>query len=225
MLGVPIMALVIPPMQAAGIMLPVLMAMDGVGIAAYRRSFDLASLKLLVPAANIGVALGWATAAWVTADHVRLIVGLIAVLFAASYLFGKGVRKPAAGHKIKGRFWGTVAGFTSFVSHAGGPPLQVYLAPLRLDPQIFVGTTVMFFAVINAAKLVPYYFLGQLDFTNVATSAVLLPLAPASMLLGVWAVKRINPPVFYRVLYWLVLLVGAKLIWDGGRAILAGFAA
>ena len=125
--------------------------------------------------------------------------------------------KPNTG---KGVFWGIVAGFTSFVSHAGGPPYQMYTLPLRMDKRLFAGTAVVFFSVTNAVKLVPYFLLGQFNTQNLATSAVLLPLAPVATLTGVWAVKRISQEGFYKVTYAAVLLVSLKLIWDGAHEIM-----
>ena len=112
-------------------------------------------------------------------------------------------------------FWGTVAGFTSFVAHVGGPPFQVYALPLRLDPKVLTGTSVIFFAVTNAIKLVPYFALGQFDSTNLAASAALMPIAPLATLAGAWLVRRMRPEVFYPFTYATVALIAVKLLWDG----------
>ncbi|MCW2306152.1 sulfite exporter TauE/SafE family protein [Rhodobium gokarnense] len=216
LLGTPLMALVIPPLQAAGIMLPILVAMDIVALTAYRRRFDKRTIAILVPAGVIGVTIGWLTAAMITAAHVRLIVGTIGLWFTLDYLLKrKGERAPAEHNIAKGGFWGTVAGFTSFVSHAGGPPFQMYALPLKLEPVLFAGTSAIFFASVNAVKLVPYFALGQFSTQNLTTSAVLLPLAPIGVMSGVWLVKRIPMKPFYRIVYSAVFLVSCKLIWDG----------
>ena len=216
MLSVPLMALVIPPVQAAAIMLPILMMMDAVGLIAWRGTFDRTAIAILVPAGLVGTAIGWATAAYVTEAHIRLIVGAVAVLFTAQYfLAGSAGHVPKRHDRVKGTFWGTLAGFTSFVSHAGGPPFQMYMLPLRLDPKLYAGTAILVFSIVNASKLVPYYVLGQFSADNLWTSAVLLPLAPVATLCGVWLVKRIRPDPFYRVMYAALLVIGCKLIWDG----------
>ncbi|MEJ8574043.1 sulfite exporter TauE/SafE family protein [Microbaculum marinum] len=221
MLAVPLMALVVSPVQAAAIMLPILICMDVVGLFAWRGTFDPRAIAIMVPAAMLGIAVGWATAAWVTEAHVRLIVGIVVLLFCVNYYAGAGKRaEPKPHNRLKGTFWGALTGFTSFVSHAGGPPFQMYMLPLRLDPKVFAGTAIIVFAVINAVKVVPYFFLGQLSPANLWTSAVLLPLAPLATLVGVWAVKRIRPDAFYRVVYVGLLLVSLKLIWDGASALL-----
>ncbi|ADZ69317.1 sulfite exporter TauE/SafE family protein [Polymorphum gilvum] len=221
MLAVPLMALVIPPLQAAGIMLPILLVMDAVGLFAYRGTFDRRTLLILLPAGVAGVGIGWATAAWVEDAHVRLIVGVIALLFVADYLLGGArSREPRPQRTGPGLLWGSVAGFTSFVSHTGGPPFQLYVVPLRLAPAVFAGTAVIFFSVINAIKLVPYFYLGQFDATNLVTSAVLLPLAPLATLAGVRLVRLVDQGLFYRLIYAFMAIVGLKLVWDGAWPLL-----
>jgi uncharacterized membrane protein YfcA len=116
---------------------------------------------------------------------------------------------------VKGTFWGAVAGFTSFVSHAGGPPFQLYTVPLRLEPRIFAGTTTIVFAIINAFKTVPYFFLGQFDTANLTASAVLLPISIPATFFGVWRVKKIELEAFYKIVYLLIFVVGVYLVWEG----------
>lgn len=220
LLGVPMMSLIISPVQAAGIMLPILIAMDLVGLYAYRGTFDRASLLITVPAAMAGIAIGWATAALVTAAHVRLIVGVVALVFSLDYfLGGEKSKHPARPKVVKGSFWGAVSGFTSFVSHAGGPPYQMYMLPLRLDKLVLAGTSIIQFAIVNAVKVIPYFFLGQFDTTNLTTSAILLPLAPIATLAGVRLVKIVDQAMFYRLTYLGVFIVSLKLIWDGLAAL------
>lgn len=220
-LTVPILALTISPVQAAGIVLPILILSDVIAIVSYRRDFDLTTIKIMLPGAMIGVGIGWATAAWVTADHIRLIVGLIAVLFALNYWFRHRLKPKPRGQSIaRGGFWGAITGFTSFVSHAGGPPYQLYTVPLRLDPRVFAGTTVILFATINAIKVVPYFFLGQFDTANLAASAVLLPLSIPATLLGVWLVKRFEREAFYKWIYATIFIVGVYLTVDSALTLL-----
>ncbi|MDH3581084.1 MAG: sulfite exporter TauE/SafE family protein [Hyphomicrobiales bacterium] len=218
-LGVPLMALVISPVQAAGILLPILIAMDVFALWAYRGVYDFPNLKIVVPAAILGIAIGWATAAFVSPAHVKIIVGIVAAMFTLDYWIGwRGEKQPGASVP-KGGFWGMVAGFTSFVSHAGGPPLHMYLLPQRLEPRVFVGTGVIFFAVINWIKVIPYAALGQLDTTNLTTSAVLAPLAPLSIFAGAYLVKVLKAETFYRIAYLAIFIVALKLIWDGSGTV------
>ena len=222
-LGVPLLALVISPVQAAGIMLPILISMDAIGIWAYRKSFDPANLKVLAPATVIGIAIGWATAAYVSEAHVRLIVGVIACAFTLDHWFG--LRPQTSGqapNRVTGALAATVAGFTSFVSHAGSPPVQMFLLPQRLPAMIYAGTMACLFAWINLVKVLPYFLLGQFNAENLSTTAVLLPLAPLAMLAGIWLVRRVPQEPFYRIAYGCLFAVSLKLIWDGGWEVFGG---
>lgn len=218
-LSVPLMSLVISPVQAAGIMLPILNTMDLTGLIAYRRDFDWTNLAILLPAAVLGILIGWATAAYVSESQVRLIVGLVGLAFTLNYwLSGGAKRPPAKPDRARGSFWGMVAGFTSFVSHTGAPPFNVYMLPQRLPNAALAATAVMFFTTVNLIKLVPYYALGQFSSANLKTTAVLLPLAPASMLVGVWLTRRIAQAPFYRIAYAALFVISVKLIYDGFAA-------
>ena len=215
-LTVPILSLVISPVQAAAIVLPILVISDIVSVISYRGLYDLTTVKIMLPGALIGIGIGWWTAAWVTAQEIRLIIGAIAVLFALNYWFRRHLYQHPHGHNVvAGGFWGTVAGFTSFVSHAGGAPFQMYTVPLRLPPRVFAGTSVLTFFIINLVKTVPYFFLGQFDATNLETSAILLPVSVPATFLGVWLIKVIDATIFYRAVYILIFLIGLYLVWDG----------
>ncbi len=219
--AVPAMALVVPPLTAAGIMLPILCLMDIFGLWAYRRTWDRENMRIMAPAAIAGIALGTALAGLLTADHVRLVIGVIAVSFTLDHWLGRramGAPKPRS--RLKGWLWAAMSGFTSFIGHAGGPPISVYLLPQRLDKTVLVGTTVVFFALLNYVKLLPYGWLGLLDTTNLATAGLLSPVAPAGIWLGVWLHHRVSPANFYRLCYLFVFLVGLKLVYDGAMGLL-----
>ena len=216
--GVPLMALVMPPVQAAAILLPILVLMDIVSLWTWRGVFDGKVLKSMMPGAMIGIGLGWLTAAVVTAGMVRFIVGMVALVFVARWAYQQvrhGAGHVSAPNRIAAMAWGVVSGFTSFVAHVGGPPFQVYTLPLRLDPKVLSGTAAIFFAVTNAVKLIPYFALGQFDATNLTASAVLMPIAPLATLAGAWLVRRMRPEIFYPFTYATVALIAVKLIYDG----------
>jgi uncharacterized membrane protein YfcA len=217
--GVPLMALVMPPVQAAAILLPILVLMDIVSLWSWRGVYDKKILKTMMPGAVLGIGIGWLTAAMVTEAMIRFVVGAVAILFVGRWLYqqfrSRGRLESAAPNQVAASFWGTVAGFTSFVAHVGGPPYQVYTLRLGLDPKVFTGTSVIFFAITNAVKLIPYFALGQFDTTNLAASAVLMPVAPLATLAGAFVVKRMRPELFYAFTYGTVALVAVKLVWDG----------
>jgi uncharacterized membrane protein YfcA len=215
--GVPIMALAMSPIQAAAILLPILVVTDCVSLWSWRGNYDRQMLRDMMPGALVGIALGWLLAAWVTVDGVRLVVGLVAITFVGRWLYQKlWTRKVIVQPRnpLLAAFWALVSGFTSFVAHVGGPPYQVYALARGLDPNVFTGTAVIFFAIVNAVKLVPYFLLGQFDAANLSASAVLLPMALVATLAGVWIVRRLKPDTFYAVSYITVAIISVKLVWD-----------
>lgn len=216
MVAVPLMSLVMPARDAAGMLLPLLLVMDAIAIWTYRKDADWRILKIMLPGAMVGTLVGWALWSFVSDAMVLLFIGIITLLFILDALLP--IRKKLEGlppSKPWGAFWGGFAGFTSFISHTGGPPFQIYVLPQRLTPVIYSGTTAFFFAIVNTAKLVPYFFLGQLNVSNLTYAAILAPLAVAGVMIGVWLVRRISVKRFYQLTYWLVFLLSLKLIYDG----------
>ncbi|MFM7445649.1 MAG: sulfite exporter TauE/SafE family protein, partial [Tabrizicola sp.] len=215
MLAVPIMALVMNPVVAAGMLLPVYVVSDVFGLYAYRHAFDRRVLAILVPGAVVGITVGWATASVVPEDAVTLLVGVIGLAFALNLILRKPVvAEPKAPKVAPGLFWGAIAGFTSFVSHAGAPPWQVYTLPLGLPKAVFAGTTTIAFAVINAVKLLPYWHLGQLSIGNLSIAVMLFVPAALAVLIGVRLVRWLPEKLFFRLVTWSLLLISLKLIWD-----------
>ena len=215
-LGVPLMALVISPLQSAAIMLPILVLMDVIGVWAYRKSFDKTNLLILLPGAIIGILIAAFTASYVTESFVRLLIGSIALSFALDHWIGRrALAEPKSRNRVKGSFWGIVGGFTSFVAHAGGPPFQIYMLPQKLKKVTYAGTSVMFFASVNLIKLPPYAMLGQFSAENLWTALALAPLAPIGMGLGIKALHVIPEKPFYRLAYIVLFLMGLKLVWEG----------
>ena len=220
LMGVPILALVMPPVQAAALLLPILLMMDAVSLWTWRGWFDRATLWHILPGAMLGIAIGGLTAAFTSEAVVRLLVGLVALGFVARMALARSGGQARGQGRLRGGFWGAVAGFTSFVAHAGGPPFQVYVLPLRFDPRIFTGTSVIFFAVVNLIKVLPYGLLGQFDRVTLISALLMAPLAVVSTLLGAMLIKRMRAAIFYPFMYAMITLVGLKLVWDGGTALL-----
>ena len=214
-LAVPLMALAVAVPQAAAILMPVLLLMDLLGLAAFWKNFDARLLRFLVPWGLLGVVVGAVLFKLLDAQLVAGTVGIFTLLFLAQRL----LFSPAAGSPPPPKWLGAIltalSGFTSFVAHAGGPPLSAYVIPLRLSPLQFTATMAFYFFVINLAKWVPYGLLGLLDVRNMATSLALLPLAPLGVWMGVRLARRISPEWFYRILYAGMFLTGCKLVWDG----------
>ena len=216
-LAVPIMALAVAVPQAAAILMPVLLVMDLLGMAAFRKDFDLVLMKFLLPFGLVGIVIGALLFKLLDAHLVSGIVGVFTLAFLAQRL----VFPPKADSPPPPRWLGalltTTSGFTSFIAHAGGPPISAYVIPLRLSPVKFASTMAFFFFVINLAKWVPYAWLGLLDSRNMTTSLVLLPIAPIGVWMGVRLARRVNQVLFYRLLYAGMALTGTKLVWDAVR--------
>jgi len=217
-LGTPMLALIVGPVEAAAIILPILIVQDVVSVWAFRKSWDGRVLALMLPGAVIGIALAYAFAARLPEAGMQIALGLISVLFAARSLWlqrGGRVPAPADPPAWFGFLMGIVSGVTSQIAHAGQPPFQIYVLPKRLARDVLVGTTAIFFAAVNWIKVPAYLALGQFTRTHLLTSLAMVPLALASTLAGVWLVRRVDADRFYTLIYWLMLAIGLKLIWDG----------
>ena len=216
-LAVPLMALVTPVPQSAALLMPAMLLIDIVSVAAFRRDVDKPLLKLLIPFGLLGTLVGTLLFRVLDGRTVAMLVGVFTLLFLAQrWLFPPRADSPPP-PRWAGRLLATVAGFTSFVSHTGGPPLNAYVIPLRLPPVQFAATLAVFFFCINLAKWVPYAWLGLFDARNLATSMLLLPFAPIGVWAGVRIARRISPVLFYRLINVGMLLTGCKLLWDGLR--------
>lgn len=216
--AVPLMALVISPVQAAAILLPILCAMDLVAVWKFRGRWVWPELRVLLPASLLGILVGTLLFEFMSASVVRLILGVIAIVFTLHFWVSQHRAKSAAlpdFPRALGFVGGGAAGFTSFIAHAGGPPFSMYLLRRPLDRTGFAATSVLFFAVVNYVKLLPYAWLGQFDVTNLATSAALIVLAPIGVLTGVWLHHRVSDRLFFTVIYGGLFAVGLKLVYDG----------
>lgn len=215
----PLMAMAVPVPQAAAIMLPLLCVMDLVSLQQMWQDRDRSLLRLLLPAGLLGIVLGTLLFTLVSAAVVSLVVGVLTLLF----LLLRVLRRPGAAQAVPAPRWGfalgVVSGFTSFVAHAGGPPVSAYVLPMRLDPIRVTATMAVFFSVINFAKWGPYAALGLFDARNLWTSLILAPLAPLGVWVGVWLTRRMAARWFYRVAYMGMAAAGGKLLWDGWRAL------
>jgi hypothetical protein len=209
----PLMALVVPPTTAAAIMLPVLCLMDIAGIRAYIGKWDRRVMRILVPAGLAGCLLGALTFRHMSEHWIRILLGTIALGFLAwTFYPRKSSRRP---RDAAGWFWGTLSGFTSFITHAGSPPVMVWLVPQKLDKENFVATSLVFFAALNYAKILPYLWLGLFDRLVLTTSLALAPVGVAGIYAGLWLQRRIDTRWFYRIIYALLLVTGTKLLYDG----------
>lgn len=214
-LAVPLMALAVTVPQAAAVLMPVLLFIDLLGLAALRKNFDKKLLKFLLPFGLLGILLGTLSFKLLDANVVAGIVGGFTLLFLAQRFLFPPRADSAPPPRWLGAILTTTSGFTSFAAHAGAPPISAYVIPLKLPPIVFAATMSYFFFVINLSKWVPYVWLGILGWESLYTSLLLLPFAPIGVWVGVRIAKRINPVLFYRLVYTGMFLTGCKLVWDG----------
>ncbi|WP_353215994.1 sulfite exporter TauE/SafE family protein [Sandarakinorhabdus sp.] len=215
-LGVPVMALGMSPVTAAAILLPILLVQDVFSVRAFGAHRDSGLLRVMVPSACIGIAAGWALARYVPVAMVELAVGVIAMAFGvqriAAHRRGVAARIGAAWEGVAA---GAAAGFTSQIAHAGGPPFQMHVLPRGLPRDVFIGTSSVFFAVINWLKVPAYWALGAFTPANLWLALLLMPAAILATWAGTKLVRRFDGPRFYAIIHWLMILVGTKLTWDG----------
>lgn len=212
LIATPLLALTIPPLEAAAILLPIMLAQDLFSAWSFRHDWDSRTLSVMLPGSLFGIVLAWALASYLNDGVVRIAVGIVGISFATSHWIGL---KANTQNGAAGLFWGAVAGFTGTLANAGGPPFLVYALSQDLAKMTFVGTSAIFFLVLNATKLVPFFALGQLSAQNLATSVLLLPLAIMANFVAIRLVRRVPSSTFYRVSYGLVLAVSIGLIWQG----------
>lgn len=215
----PLVALYLPPFEAAALILPVLICQDMISLYVFRRDWDPWNVKVILIGAAFGMALAWLLALYVSDAWIRIIVGLIGLTFVINAWRTRRDFEPAKKSAASGVFWGTVTGFVSFMMQGGGPPYQVHVLPQRLPKMTLAGTTTVTFAVINSSKIVPYMTLVDYTPRVLATSVALLPLAVIANLTGVWLLKRVPTEAFYKVIYLLLLVISIAMLGQGAVAL------
>jgi uncharacterized membrane protein YfcA len=212
MMALPLMAITVPPMQAAAILLPTVLAQDALTIWAYRRDWSAWNLKIMIPSMAIGIAVATLLAASLSATHIRLAIGLIALVFVVRHWLGRRFERLAArANVLTGVAFGALGGFTTMLANAGGPAWQMQILPQRLDKFTYVGTITMLFAASNLIKVPAFAALGQLTADNMLLGILLLPAAILSNYAGIWLVRRTPTERFYRVAYVLMFLIAIEL--------------
>ena len=217
LIATPLLALVLPVSDAAALMLPLLIACDGFALNHYIKSFDSRSIKRLLPGALVGISVGTFFFKFFGNHEQILRVGLggLALLFVA-YQIGRNslhtVINKYQPRTAEGVLMGVLSGFTSTIAHAGAPPVIIYLLPQNLPRAQFVGTTVVFFALLNLIKLPPYWALGLFHSDIFKMTVLLSPLAYIGVRLGVFLNKQFSDLWFNRVVYGLLVLTALQLI-------------
>lgn len=220
-MSLPIVALVMPPLEAAAVLLPILILQDANALWVYRHGWNGRVLAIVCPGAAIGVGVAWLLAAYISKSTVRIFIGVITIVFVLYQWIGPTRLADEAQADFGnpsvsgGLFWGALSGFTSTIGQAGSPPYQMYVLRLRLSKIAYVSTTTIFFAVLNWIKVVPYFMLGQFSTKGLATSLILMPFALLTNAFGFWVVRKTPERLFYRILYVLMFLVSLELLRSG----------
>ena len=215
LISVPLMTVVMPLNQVLGIILSILIFSDFIAVYKYRKDFDLGTLKLMVPFAAIGIFIGSFTFSFFSEELLKFIIGVMGFLFAGHYFFfRKNKEQKAEKNLFKGGICSILAGFTSFCVHAGGTPTSLYLLPLRMKKEIYVGTRIFFFTFVNLIKLPIYINLSMTNLETFKNSAILFPVALLGILIGYKLLKIINEKLFYNIIYALIFITSSKLLYD-----------
>lgn len=210
---VPLMSLVVSPAFAAALLLPILIIADVLSLRQWWGQHSRAHLMLLLPAAVVGIVVGYISFGSLDEAGLRLLLGIITLLFALNMLF-KLVSQSHFTSSVAGRILGALSGFTSFIAHAGGPPLNMYLLPQQLPKPQYLATAVVFFAAVNLLKLPPYILLGQLNTALLGYVLLSLPLVWLGVKLGIILQRKMPEKLFYHLISVCMLLLGLRLIYQ-----------
>ena len=215
LISIPLMTIVMPLGQALAVVLPILILSDMVAVYKFRKNFDLETLKLLVPGAAIGIFIGSITFMYFSESLLKFIIGLMGFLFAGHYFLFKAKNIiPLKKSFFKGGVCSIISGFTSFCVHAGGTPLSVYLLPLRMKRDVYVGTRIIFFTCVNLIKRPLYLHLSMITSESFLQSVILIPFTIIGIFVGYKILKIIDEKLFYNIIYLLIFLTSTNLIYN-----------
>ncbi|QSR19339.1 sulfite exporter TauE/SafE family protein [Novosphingobium sp. KA1] len=217
-LSMPIMVLANPPVESAAVLLPILIVQDMVSVWSFRKTWDRTVLAVMIPGMTLGVVIGYFFAARVAESAVLATVGGLSLLFGLHRLWqerGGAIVLASNSPKWLGTVFGVASGFGSQIAHAGAPPFQMWVLPRKLPRDELVGSNAICFAYMNWIKVPAYIALGQFTPSALKTSLMLMPIALAATIGGVFLIRAIDAQKFYKIIYILMVLIGAKLLWNG----------
>jgi uncharacterized membrane protein YfcA len=214
-LATPLMALVMPVNQVLGLILPFMLLADVFAMALHWRKWNGRLVWLLLPGAVIGVTIGTFFIAHVSTYGLKIGLAVIALLFVVYKLVEK---RLLASLTYQARNWhgwlaGTTAGFASSLAHSGGPPISIYLMLLDVTPTVFLGTSVLFFAILNWVKVPYYLYIHLFDFQRLWQLAWIFPIVPLGVWFGRWLVKKVSKTIFDNIILVLLVLTALLLIF------------
>lgn len=201
LLATPLLSLVMPVQQAVSTVLPLLIIADALALWMYWKKWDIHYVRLLTPMAVVGVVIGTFLLANLPDLVLRRTLGLFTVAFIIYKLFG--ARLTSMNYTERpwhGWLAGGASGLGSALANSGAPPFTAYMLLQNVEPVIFVGTTTLFFAIVNLLKLPGLIIADILHWGDVLSVAWALPLLVAGVGIGRWLVPRMNRVVFEYVM-------------------------
>jgi len=216
-LAVPLMSLFMDPALAAGLLLPIYVVADVYAVWLFRRAFSARNLKILLPAAVVGILIGFFTVTIVPVWTMKLLVAIVAIYYlfnAVRKRFSARETRPLPADVPRGLFWGTLAGLTSYIAHAGGPPYQSYVLPQRLEKKTYLGTNAIFFAAVNLMKVPPFILAGQITWDSAGQAIWLIPAALAGAFAGSKIARWLPEKAFFRLVEIALALIALQLLYE-----------
>jgi uncharacterized membrane protein YfcA len=208
---------------ALGLLLPLLIAGDFIAVWQYRRLFSLNIVRKLLPGTAAGVVIGglmlWGFHQYkdIVGSLIRIEIGIESILLVSLHWWRlyRGVQHHLLPEPLRSHLTGGFSAVSSTLAHAAGPIVAMYLLPLQLDRQLFVGTCAIYFFILNTAKLPAYAFSGQFSHASPMFALQFLPLVVLGALAGVWLNRRISDKLFTRVVYAVTFILGWYVLYDG----------
>jgi hypothetical protein len=206
-----------------GLLLPLLIVGDLIAVWQYRRLFAVEKIKRLFPGTALGVVLGgallWALgrATRYVGATILIVIGIecIALVGLHWWLLRHSERDHLMREPLRSHWTGAYAGVSSTLAHAAGPIISMYLLPLGLDRRLFVGTSAVYFFLLNTSKLPAYWLSGQFARAELTFSLRFLPIVLAGALFGVWVNRKLSDRIFTQAVYVFTFLLGWYVLADG----------
>lgn len=216
LVGIPLLSLVMDPVTAGGLLAPLFIVMDLVGLRYWKPStWSRPDLRLLIPGLIAGIGMGYLLFTLLDHRAIAILMAVITLFFVALWFKAGGEVKIQPRSSRKAVAAGITSGITTMVAHSGGPPLAIYLLPLGLSKSLYAGTTSLFFTVGNLLKAGPWLLLAAPTGNVLKLMMICLLAVPSGVWLGWRLHSKLDQRQLYRACYGLLVITALKLLWDG----------
>ncbi len=216
LISVTLLSITYGPLTAIAILMPMLIVCDVIALFLNRKNFEYKILWSIAPYSLLGVIIGTILFKFINLSMISIFIGSISLLYVLlNYLIAdnRNLKKiPFYGSKS---FWGALAGFTSFVLHSGGLPLNIYFMSIYNKKVQFVAGVVFSIALINLFKLIPYFYLEILNFEKLYSYLIFSPIAIIGVILGHWMNSKLSDNSFFTIINIFVVIGSLRLIYLG----------